>query len=388
VIPFYRVDYGDRTSGETREQALAREMGRPPWELASVSASQKARKLADRQKGSLVGLVFDPCFFYSHHCWRRWVDALLQDGTKGKVDLPLGNQDPSWRVGLDVPLYLTLRGLEETSEFTGPVRWLERKATRIENFCVSVLPVSLLYEAPEDLNVGALPDYWVEQGQEVRIFCSGWLHSFNAVRDAGCRHDLLFMCDWHGRVLELGCDMGLMAGTCKESGSHVEWIGIDRNGERLGQARSFMDMAVLADINLPLPFSAGTKFDRIVCGDVLEHLPYPWDVLSGLRRWLRPDGLLVASVPNVGHWSVVEDLVKGRWDETPSGLFCVSHLRFGTKRSWERWFEKSGWQIISWEEERVPLPEGWILSPRGAEDAWDTQSLETVRYRLTAKAVS
>ena len=43
---------------------------------------------------------------------------------------------------------------------------------------------------------------------------------------------------------------------------------------------------------------------------------------------LPPGGVVVLSVPNVGHWSVVADLLAGRWDYLPAGLVCVTHLRF------------------------------------------------------------
>lgn len=388
VIPFFLVKDENDELEEPREQKLARDMGRPPWPLKTLPASQKVSRLAADQEGPLIGIIFDPDFFYSQRCWYGWIRAILKDGAEGKVTVPLGNQNPSWREGLDIPLYLTLRGLESASDFIGPVRWIERKAAKVEDCSVVVMPRAMLRGIPEGLTVGELPAYWALNRQEIHIFCEGWLHSFNAIRDAGRRNDLISMCSWEGMVLELGCDAGLMAETCKGIGSRVSWIGVDLNDKRLVQARFFMDMAVKADINLPLPFSQGTKFDRIVCGDVLEHLPYPWDLLTALRQWMNPDGLLIASVPNVGHWSVVEDLLRGRWDETPSGLFCVSHLRFGTKRSWRRWFEKSGWQIIRWEEEKLSLPDEWVVSENIGEALPDRESLETVRYRLAAKIAS
>ena len=46
-----------------------------------------------------------------------------------------------------------------------------------------------------------------------------------------------------------------------------------------------------------------------------------------------PGGRLVLSVPNVGHWAVVEDLLAGRWDYLPIGLLCYTHYRFFTRRT-------------------------------------------------------
>jgi len=378
MIEFYIIN--SDTDIQTPEQTLARRMGKPPFEIRSIPASQTLSEFIEYQKNSLVGIIFDPNFWYSHDCWNYWVNAVLQDGADEKINVPLGNQHPAWREGLNIPAYQTLSGLERASAFKAETRWMIRKEARQENFCVVIVPMSVLNMLPKTLAIGEVAEYWAKYPPEYRIFCEGWLHSFTATKDSGGRHDLLKMCDWRGMVLELGCDIGLMAKTCKEQYPDVCWIGVDVNQNALLQADLFADMAICADIH-SLPFSDTIKFDRIVCGDVLEHLPYPWEILKTLHKWLKPDGLLIVSVPNVGHWTIVQDLLSGRWDEVPAGILCVSHLRFGTKKNWEQWFHQSGWQIIRWECEKLPLPEYWKLQ----HPDYNVESLETIQYRFVAK---
>ena len=50
----------------------------------------------------------------------------------------------------------------------------------------------------------------------------------------------------------------------------------------------------------PLP-----PLDALVYGDVLEHLREPWAVLARHVPLLSDDGLLIACIPNVQHWSVL-----------------------------------------------------------------------------------
>lgn len=380
MIPFYIIKYSE-TDSETPEQKLAHMMGHPPFKTKDIQHTEIISNVIKYCNSPLIGMIFDPYFWYSHESWHQWISAISEDRADGKINVPLGNQDPAWSKGLDIPAYLTVSGLERASTFKSSRRWIILKETRPEIFCVVIVSLSVLKMLPQTLAIGEIPKYWAEYPQECRVFCEGWLHSFNAVKEAGCRHDLLEMCHWRGMVLELGCDTGLMAKTCKEQGADVCWIGVDFNQNPLLQARLSTDMAICADIH-SLSFSDNTKFDRIVCGDVLEHLPYPWEILKTLNKWIKPDGLLIASVPNVGHWTVIEDLLVGRWDEAPSGIFCVSHLRFGTKKSWEGWFQQSGWQIIRWESEKLPLPEDWGVQHHGD---YDVESLETIRYRLVAK---
>jgi 2-polyprenyl-3-methyl-5-hydroxy-6-metoxy-1,4-benzoquinol methylase len=361
------------------------EMGEPPSGWSPLQGSATVGDLLQRAENGLLGLTFDPEFWYGKGCWRRWLEALAHEGTSGRINVPLGNQDPAWRAGMSVPLYLTLRGIERASELVGPVRWSVRLSPRPEGFMVAVVPRGILEALPVDLALKDLPNYWAREGQEVRIFCEGWLHAFNVIEEAGRRPDLLSMCDWQGQVLEVGCGRGLMAEACKEAGSRVFWVGIDLDLDALTRARTSVDLCLQSDITQPLPLSQKIKFDRIVCGDVLEHLPYPWHFLLSVRKWMKPDGFLVASFPNVGHWSIVEDLMAGRWDETPSGTLCVTHVRFGTKRTWARWLEASGWEVIRWESEKVPLPGGWQTCVEDKAGDHNLEGLETYRYRVLAR---
>ena len=61
---------------------------------------------------------------------------------------------------------------------------------------------------------------------------------------------------------------------------------------------------------LELPFTSDC-FDAIVCGDILEHLNEPLLLLRRARAWLRPNGRLIASIPNVRHHSVIRGLLNG-----------------------------------------------------------------------------
>ena len=60
----------------------------------------------------------------------------------------------------------------------------------------------------------------------------------------------------------------------------------------------------LVDLNSELLSDklAGEQFDVIFCGEVIEHVYSPDDLVEDLKRILRPDGLLLLSTPNLGYW--------------------------------------------------------------------------------------
>ena len=389
MIPFFEIISETHCccTSETPEDALAREMGKPPFVVMPVAGGLLVREWATLLREKLVGLVFDPYFWFPKELWQQWIEAVQQNSrTDVPLHAPLGNQNPLWRAGLHVPLYATLRQLENAASQTlqNPL-WMDRTVSSASDCAVVIANTHALRTAPEGLRLCDLPRFWADGATPVRLFCRGWLHAFGAVAEAGCREDLLAMTDWCGRVLELGCGAGRMAKRCREMGNAVWWMGVDRDAGCLHQARLHVDTSLRCDLNAGLPLADNARFDRIVCADVLEHLAYPWRLLADLRRHIADSGLLVASFPNIGHWSAIADLLSGRWDETPSGLCCVSHLRFGTKDTWNRWLKQAGWEPVSWEEERFAMPAEWNSFIDHCPTLKDMDSLETLRYRVLAR---
>lgn len=101
------------------------------------------------------------------------------------------------------------------------------------------------------------------------------------------------------------------------------------------------------------------KFDCITFLDVLEHTTEPLRWLEKAREYLSAQGTLVASIPNVGHWSVIADLLEGRWDYAPVGIHCITHLRFFTRHGIEALFEQAGFEIDAIEATHVMPPPWW-----------------------------
>jgi SAM-dependent methyltransferase len=385
MIPFYLVMDENAADRPTPEQILARQMGTPPFRVHMVERKRRICSwIRELETSPWIGLIYDPEFWYSPDCWNDWVRHVEKDLSGTDIFVPLGGQNPAWRSGLDIPCYATLRQLEIASSHAAEPGWKTETARNPDDFTTLVVSRSLLEAVPKNLTLEELPSYWVGTCQTIRIFCGGWLHPFSSVRQEGRRDDLISMCSWKGRVLELGCGEGRMAANCRQRGFDVKWVGVDINPAVLKAGRRRMDLAIQADIRSDLPFNSNCLFDRIVCGDVLEHLPYPWEFLTRIRNHIQPDGLLVASFPNIGHWSVIEDLLAGRWDETPSGIFCVSHLRFGTRKTWDRWFRQAGWQIRQWESERLPIPQTWAGMLDRVPVPCQPDELETIRYRVLA----
>lgn len=148
------------------------------------------------------------------------------------------------------------------------------------------------------------------------------------------------------RVLDVGCAAGDLAEVLAERGCRV--TGIEADPEAARQAQERCERVIVGDVEA-LDLDAelgGESFDVLLFGDVLEHLKDPLRTLKNLEPFLRPEGYVVASIPNVAHGSVRLALMQGEFPYTRLGLLDDTHLRFFTRESVERLFEDAGFLVV------------------------------------------
>src|SRR5512139_2686661 len=112
------------------------------------------------------------------------------------------------------------------------------------------------------------------------------------------------------RVLDVGCGSGRhTAAAYRLPGAFV--VGVDAADSELPAARNRLALhqrlgehgggrwALCAADGLHLPF-ADSRFDLVICAEVLEHVPAHDRAVAEIIRVLRPGGDLVVSVPRRG----------------------------------------------------------------------------------------
>jgi 2-polyprenyl-3-methyl-5-hydroxy-6-metoxy-1,4-benzoquinol methylase len=163
------------------------------------------------------------------------------------------------------------------------------------------------------------------------------------------RLDMIDMIDSRPEmILEIGCGTGPTCRAIKQRYPDCMTIGIDIDGKALEKAASAADRAILLDINTSDLSEAGIReesLDYILYGDVLEHLGNPWEVVRKHKKYLKKDGCVIASIPNIRHQSVLLPLLYGRWPYDSSGILDATHLRFFTLRESRRMLRSAGLYI-------------------------------------------
>lgn len=212
------------------------------------------------------------------------------------------------------------------------------------------------------------------------------------------RMDLMGLLDFPFQsVLEVGCGSGATARAIKERVSSITYLGIEMDQQAADEARTGMDRVLTGDIekmNLDHYDIRRNSIDLVIFADVLEHLYDPWKVLRMLHPYLRADGRIIASIPNIQNIRVIQNLIKGFWTYANMGLLDATHIRFFTLAEIGKLFAGSGYateQMVSVLNVEFPREGSWprdldlgnVLLRNVTQD--QAQQLFTFQYLIRAR---
>ncbi|RLE24220.1 MAG: hypothetical protein DRJ65_10345 [Acidobacteria bacterium] len=186
-------------------------------------------------------------------------------------------------------------------------------------------------------------------------------------------------------LLDIGCGFGAFGQAVKQR-FRCRVVGVELNPIAAAIAEQSLDRVIEGDV---LDTDIGESFDVITLNDVLEHVEDSDLLLRALvHRGIKPDGRLILSVPNIGHWSIVDDLIAGRWDYLPAGVLCTDHVRFFTRRGIHSLLRNNGWTPVKTTVIPGPYPPGterrFSALKKSGFDV-DTESLNAQGFIITAQ---
>jgi len=154
-------------------------------------------------------------------------------------------------------------------------------------------------------------------------------------------------------ILEVGCGPGSQSRVFREQ-LGCEVVGIEIDPSRAEKARAHCKEVHVANLETDNigDLLKENKFDVIVCADVLEHLRNPEALLLKLKEFLKPNGYLVTSIPNITHASIVYEMMHGRFEYRSQGLLDSTHIKFFSCSSALSLIENSGYWIAELQKVR------------------------------------
>ena len=153
------------------------------------------------------------------------------------------------------------------------------------------------------------------------------------------------------KVLEIGAAYGETLFYLKQNGIASEVVGVDIfEDAKNKQNYKPLDQFIFGDIekiDLPEYFQ---HFDLILLADVLEHLFEPKSVLETLKKYLKEDGKIIISMPNIRYYSALYKIVfKGDFKYEESGIFDYTHVRFYCRKNIQDLLETAGYKVLKQE---------------------------------------
>jgi 2-polyprenyl-3-methyl-5-hydroxy-6-metoxy-1,4-benzoquinol methylase len=184
-------------------------------------------------------------------------------------------------------------------------------------------------------------------------------------------------CATHGigtpRILEVGCNTGYFSRFLKDNGAYIYGIEpFTESAKKDGNVDDFFFGTVEDFIKTSVVKNPPAPFDAMIFGDVLEHLRDPETVLRNLLPCLKPEGIMLISVPNITHISVRRMLEDGQWLYRNYGLLDGTHIHFFSRHSLRKLLVKVG---VGMERSYHVLIPGFEEYPPGVKYRIDSQGI-------------
>jgi len=146
-------------------------------------------------------------------------------------------------------------------------------------------------------------------------------------------------------TLEVGCREAFFSKSLQESFDIKESWGVEPDDIVKEVAEKNLTNFIIGFYSKELDLPKN-HFDLVIFNDVLEHIYDPWEVLKFTKTILKKDGIIVASIPNIRHKSVLKNLLfKDDFTYERAGILDVTHIRFFTKSTMVKLFQESGFTV-------------------------------------------
>ncbi|MCL5030064.1 MAG: glycosyltransferase [Bacteroidetes bacterium] len=181
-------------------------------------------------------------------------------------------------------------------------------------------------------------------------------------------------------VLHIGCTCGGTLLKIKHEYRNAKLFGLESDIYASKEAISFAQINVgnIEDQEIQYP---DNFFDYIILTNVLENSKDPQQVLSKVKLFLKPEGKILARIPNLMHYSKVRNL-RGYWEAHRD------QLSFFTLFEIERIFKETGFQDLFFTGITIPISDDdKIIIERLSKivDPHLSNQLEITHFLVTAK---
>lgn len=160
-----------------------------------------------------------------------------------------------------------------------------------------------------------------------------------------------------GRLLDIGCGMGIFLSMARDKGWEISGVDISDYAVSFAKERFGLDCFAgkLKNANFP-----NNYFDVITLWDVIEHFEWPLEELEEIKRILADDGIILFDTPNVeslmrliAHWAY--KATGGLFKYPVKKLYHQFHLYYFSLRTLRMLLDKAGFEIVVMRKKTIPI---------------------------------
>ena len=146
-----------------------------------------------------------------------------------------------------------------------------------------------------------------------------------------------------GRLLDVGCNIGLFLKVARDQGYDVTGVELNRECAEFGTR--YFGVPIRSEYLEDAASELG-QFDVITLFDVLEHIPDMGAFIGSVKEVLKEEGVLVVQLPNLG--SLMASMAGSRW----GWLTPPDHVYHFTPGALRLFLEGNGFEVVmlrTWE---------------------------------------
>ena len=159
------------------------------------------------------------------------------------------------------------------------------------------------------------------------------------------------------KVLDVGCAYGNLAEVM--SSNKCEVVGVEISPKAGKSAQKYCKEVFIGDVeSIELSSNYINYFDYIIFADILEHLKNPLKVLERFKKYLKNDGYVIISLPNITNWRMRLKILFGNFEYEDTGVLDNSHIRFFNEKSAKKLLSDAGYEISNFDLTGLESPVG------------------------------
>ncbi len=145
----------------------------------------------------------------------------------------------------------------------------------------------------------------------------------------------------NGRLLEVGCGIGIFLNIASERGFHVTGVESNEHTSAYASKRHNVICSDFYSIQLPESF-----FDIIVIEQTLEHLAEPLKALLKARKLLKTRGFLYIGIPSVDWLSIIIADMTSKIKRLHSFWSPEDHLYYFNSLTVKKYLKRAGFEDV------------------------------------------